>query len=159
MGCETCSHEEVLKKYSGIISILRYLSATSQFSYVDRLSASMSLDEVRAVILEALRTVRSALDSAIIIEATDDKVYRCCDIEESVAEIPPYAYGIATKIRVKNIRGVSRPEEMIGKEILCYRCPTLPSDKEIAEFLDKVSKDLDIAKTIAAYALTRVGRT
>jgi len=130
--------------------VLRYLAATRQFSYVDRLAAAMSVDEVRAVITESLRTIRSAMDSSIEIKDAEGKVHKCCDIDEEGA-IPSYAEGVAIEVRVKECRD---RRELEGKRVICYVCPKLPSEYEVANLLDYSAKDLEIAKTIAAYALT-----
>jgi len=144
------TYTDILKKFRGVISVLRYLAATRQFSYVDRLAAAMSPDEVRAVIIESLRTIRSAIDSSIEIKDVEDHIHRCCDISEGEA-IPPYAEGVAIKVKVKECR--SR-RELEGRSIVCYVCPKLPSEYEVANLLDYSAKDLEVARTIAAYALT-----
>ncbi|HDD26245.1 MAG TPA: hypothetical protein ENF75_04055 [Acidilobales archaeon] len=140
-------HREVLRRYRRVVSVLRYLVATRQFSYVDRLAAAMSVDEVRAVVIEALRTVKSALDSAVTV-ISDTGSYTCCDIRTE--EVPIYAGGVAVKVKVKKS---SRPD-IVGKEVVCYQCPELPSEGEVARLLDDVSEDIEVARSISAYALS-----
>ncbi len=144
----TITYTDVLKKFRGVISVLRYLAATRQFSYVDRLAAAMSPDEVRAVIIESLRTIRSAIDSSIEVKDVDGRAHRCCEVDEGT--IPPYAEGVAIEVNVKEC---SR-RELEGRRIICYVCPKIPSEYEVANLLDYSAKDLEVAKTVAAYALT-----
>ncbi len=149
MSEQMLSHKDILKKFRGIISVLRYLVATRQFSYVDRLAAAMSPDEVGAVITESLRTIRSALDSALDIVGTNGEKLKCCEVDPESP--PPYAEGVAVRVKVKECRARS---DLAGKEVTCYVCPKLPHEYEVADFLNLTSKDLEVARTVAAYALT-----
>ena len=97
----------------------------------------------------SLRTVRSAFDSAVEVVGASGEKLKCCEVDPDPP--PPYAEGVAVRIKVKECRARS---ELVGREVTCYTCPKLPHEHEVADFLSLASKDLEVARTIAAFALT-----
>ncbi len=157
--------EDVAKNFPGIIDVLRYHVAVGRFSYVDRMASAMDARVVEETVREALRAALSAASSPRRVEAKkvkydgESKKYRvldetatfvCCETEEikrsgevSPDEVPERVF----------LHGSLMSRE--GRIEACFTPPKMPSEEELASFIDAVRRDLEIARVVASLAMVK----
>ncbi|MHC1637481.1 MAG: hypothetical protein ACXQTU_04855 [Candidatus Nezhaarchaeales archaeon] len=153
---------EISNKFPGIIDVLRYHIATGRYNYVDRIAAAMDARVVEDSIREALRAITSIVGSVprkaevkLLEYSKDEKRYKPSNkttvviyVEDEKFESPEQIPG---RVWLHGTVGLDAE----GKVRAFYTQPLMPSENEIAEFIDSIRQDLEVARTIASLAMTK----
>ncbi len=137
-------------EYWGIIGLLRFFIESGRYSIVDRIANATSPAAIKASLYEALRIANSLKARSIRIALRtktsqgEEKTYQlqCCEYGEELG------YGIQGVVEGL----LEGPEDLKGARIYCIPCPPIPSEEELRGFLEKISKDVSIAKEVAILA-------
>jgi len=152
------SAEEIGKSFPNIVDILRYHIATGRYSYADRIAAAMDSRIVEETIREALR---AALTAASSVKRGN---FRRVELETGKV--------LEDRVEVTYVEAedVSDPKQIPGRIFLhggiyydegerkfkaCFYQPFIPSEDEMAQFMDKVREDIELAHKVASLAMTR----
>ena len=162
--------DRLRKQFANILLALRYFTARGQFSYLDRLASAMDPIVVRQTVYEALRSLRSAVNSAIKLkiktEEGDIKEIVCLDYDvfdcqEDLKNSPAYMLSKQFRDVVSIGKVVKAPEtrrDLINKYVICYTLSEKlplpwPTDEEVAKFIDIVEKEgTRVSQIIASLA-------
>jgi CRISPR type I-A-associated protein Csa5 len=151
--------ENVKKRYENIIDVLRYHVATGRFSYTDRIMSAMSPDVVEETVREAVRVALSASSNPKVIQGNLLKYNEEKKSWEPKPEKTSMEY--VEDERLKPGDPIPARARLHGKIIqvdnewrIVYTPPRIPSENELADFIDAVRRDLRVAKLVASLAMT-----
>lgn len=154
--------EEVSRLFPGVVDVLRYHVSTGRYSYVDRIAAAMDPRVVEEAIREALRAVTSVIGSAprraevrVLEYDEQNKRYKPAESPRVVIYVEDEVFRSSEEVpgraRLHGIVGLDRD----GKVKAFYTAPLIPSEDELARFIDSVRDDLEVARMVASLAMTR----
>jgi len=157
------SANEISKKYPGIIDVLRYHVATGRYSYVDRISAAMDAKVVEETIREALRSVMSIIGGSYKRDKAkeckydkDAKTYVPTDKDFEIVYVESEEYKNSDSIPGRVwLHAKIGYDDKSSRYRVFFAPPMLPSDSELADFIDSVRKDLEVARVVASLAMTK----
>ena len=155
--------EQVSKMFPGIIDVLRYHMATGRYSYVDRIAAAMDAKVVEEAVREALRSAVSAVGSASrrvrlrLYEFNKEQKRhvlsnRYVDVQCIESETFDSYDTVPGRVWLHGIVGYDEEEKKVKA---CYTPPVLPTEDEVAKFIDSIRGNLEVAKMVASLAMTR----
>jgi hypothetical protein len=160
----TIRAKDVVKRFRNLIDTLRYHVATGRFSYVDRIIAAMDSSVVEETVREAVRAALSAASAPRIAKGNpiefneEKKVWELIDREEVVEYVEEERIGrgrTAGVIIPARALLHGRPLQVGDEWKILYTPPHVPSERELADFLDEVRNDISVAKLVGSLAMTK----
>jgi hypothetical protein len=160
----TLGAKDAARRFRNLIDTLRYHVATGRFSYVDRIIAAMDPSVVEETVREAVRAALSAASNpkaakGKLIEFNEDKrAWELTNREETIEYVEEESIrrgqtaGIVIPARAL-LHG--RPFQVGDEWKILFTPPSVPSEKELADFLDEVRRDIGVAKLVGSLAMTK----
>ena len=132
------STEDVLDKYKGVISLLRFLRRCNKLGEVDKFASAPDADTA----VDILRNIMSTVYRNVVVR--NGKKY-CFEDEIKPDEKAVYEF----------LCGKGCVKEVGGRYVVSVECPDLPTDAELEDLRADIAKGNVKPSTLAAMALAR----